>query len=273
MTAEPAPIGAAPGRQPHRIAATGQLLVEARGVAIRLGGQQVLSDVDLAVHQNEIVTIIGPNGSGKSTLLKVVLGLLRPDSGRVWVRQGLRIGYMPQRLVVDRTLPITVARFLSLGGGDLDGIEQALEEVGAGNVASSPIQEISGGELQRVLLARALLRRPDLLVLDEPVQSVDVAGQAEIYALIGRIRDERHCGVLMVSHDLHVVMSATNTVICLNHHVCCTGHPEAVSRDPAYLALFGPEVAASLATYAHHHDHVHSPSGTVLPSDEDEDDG
>ncbi len=242
------------------------LLVEVEGVELRLGGNAILADVDLTVRDGEIVTLIGPNGSGKSTLVRVVLGLLDPGRGRVRVRPGTRIGYMPQRVVVDPTLPLTVARFLLLGartsGARLRGV---LEEVGAADIAERPIQSVSGGELQRALLARALLREPDLLVLDEPAQGVDVTGQGELFELITSIRDRRGCGVLMVSHDLHLVMASTDTVVCLNHHVCCTGHPEAVSRDPAYLALFGPLAAKGLAVYAHNHDHRHDPGGGVVP--------
>ena len=236
------------------------------GVGLSLGGQSVLEGVDVAVGEGEIVTLIGPNGSGKTTLVRVVLGLLEPDRGRVYRRPGVRIGYMPQRVAIDGTMPLTVARFLSLGGpARRDRVAAALAEVGAARLAASPIQSISGGELQRVLLARALLREPDLLVLDEPVQGVDITGQGEVYDLITGIRDRRGCGVLMVSHDLHLVMASTDTVVCLNHHVCCTGHPETVSRDPAYLELFGPLAAKGLAVYAHRHDHHHDVSGDVVP--------
>ena len=240
-------------------------LAEAAGVEVAFAGRRVLDNVDLAVEARQIVTLIGPNGSGKTTLVRVVLGLLAPDRGRVFRRPGLRIGYMPQRLAVEDTLPLTVERFLRLGGPARPAALQAvLDEVGTGRLAASPVQDISGGEMQRVLLARALLREPDLLVLDEPVQGVDVTGQAELFALITRIRDRRGCGVLMVSHDLHLVMASTDTVVCLNHHVCCTGRPEAVTQHPEYLALFGPLAARGLAVYTHEHDHHHGPDGEVL---------
>ncbi len=242
------------------------LLAEASEVHIGFAGNTVLSDVDLAVREREIVTLIGPNGSGKSTLVRLVLGLLEPDRGRVFLKPGLRIGYMPQRLVIDDALPLTVDRFLRLGGtATRQARLAALGEVAVERLADSPMQKISGGELQRVLLARALLREPDLLVLDEPAQGVDMTGQAELFKLITGIRDRRGCGVLMVSHDLHLVMASTDSVVCLNHHVCCTGHPETVSRDPAYLELFGPLAAKGLAVYAHRHDHHHDVSGDVVP--------
>lgn len=244
-------------------------LVAAESVAVSFGARQVLSRVDVAVAPGEIVTLIGPNGAGKTTLVRVVLGLLKPDRGRVVRRPGLRIGYVPQRLQIDPTMPMTVGRFLSLGleraGRGHGRRARALEEVGAAATMDSPMSGISGGEFQRVLLARALLRDPELLVLDEPVQGVDIGGQADLFKLIGRIRDERHLGVLLVSHDLHLVMAATDRVLCINQHVCCTGTPAAVSRDPAFASMFGDKVAAEMAVYHHHHDHAHDAAGTVVP--------
>ena len=233
-------------------------LLTASGVSKSFGRRTVLDHVDLTVAAREIVTVIGPNGAGKSTLLRILLGLLPADAGERQLRPGVKIGYMPQRLPVDATLPLTVRRFLRLGSaGSEDMLSAALDEVGAAEVLDTQVQSISGGEFQRVLLARALLRDPALLVLDEPVQGVDVAGQEDLFRLILDIRDRRGCGVLMVSHDLHLVMAATDTVVCLNHHVCCTGRPEAVRVDPAYLALFGAARGGELAVYHHHHDHVH----------------
>ena len=191
---------------------------------VSFAGQPVLEDISLELQQGEIVTLVGPNGSGKTTLVRVLLGLLPLDSGTVWRAPKLRIGYMPQKLAVHATLPLTVKRFLQLVPGSKNSaIELALQETGALKVLNSPLQRISGGELQRVLLARALLREPQLLVLDEPVQGVDVNGQLELYNLIGRLRERYGCGVLMVSHDLHLVMAKTDEVLCLNQHICCSG--------------------------------------------------
>ena len=232
-------------------------LVELAGLHVAFGARVALNDVSLSLRAGEIVTIIGPNGAGKTTLLRVALGLQRADSGTVHRQPGLRVGYVPQRLAIDETLPLTVRRFLALvPGAQRPAMAAALTEVGAAHVLDLPLQTLSGGELQRVLLARALLRQPELLVLDEPVQGVDITGQAELFALIRRIRDTRGCGVLLVSHDLHLVMAATDRVICLNHHVCCSGHPDMVSRDPAYRALFGAAIDG-FALYSHHHDHHH----------------
>ena len=241
-----------------------EALIRLDGIAVSFNGQTVLDDVELSVRPGEIVTLIGPNGAGKTTLVRVVLGLLQPERGNVRRTPRLRIGYMPQKLHVDATLPLSVLRFLRLVPGvDRKRALAALAEVGAEQVIDSPLQSISGGEMQRVLLARALLREPQLLVLDEPVQGVDVAGQAELYRLISRLRERHGCGVLMVSHDLHLVMSATDQVVCLNRHVCCSGHPEQVSGDPAFIELFGQD-AKSLAVYHHHHDHAHDLHGGVV---------
>ncbi len=240
-------------------------LVDARGICVSFDETEVLSDVGLTVSEGEVVTLVGPNGSGKTTLIRVLLGLLRPDAGTVWLRPGLSIGYVPQRLSVDPVLPLSVRRFLQLARRPRRGsMERALAEVGAGHTLDLPLQTLSGGETRRVLLARALLGEPDLLVLDEPVQGVDLTGQAELYGLIGRVRHERGLGVLLVSHDLHLVMAATDEVICLNHHVCCAGRPEMVSRHPEYIALFGPRIAETFAIYAHAHDHEHDAAGRVI---------
>lgn len=247
-------------------------LIEARGITLNFGGRAVLDAIDVSVSKSEIVTLIGPNGSGKSSIVRVMLGLQQPDRGTVRRSPGLTIGYMPQRMSVDPALPLTVGRFLALGVEKrkhrTHGHRRAvLKEVGAHNIMETALSDVSGGEFQRVLLARALLRNPDLLVLDEPTQGVDVTGQAELYNLITSIRDQRQCGVLMVSHDLHLVMAQTDRVICLNHHVCCAGSPETVANDPGYIALFGKQVAESIAVYHHHHDHTHDHDGHAVPID------
>ena len=241
-------------------------LLTAENIGLAIRGNPILHDVNLRVATGEIVALIGPNGAGKSTLVRVLLGLLRPDSGRVWSRPGLRVGYMPQRLALDDTLPLTVRRFITLGApASLARARETLAEVGAAHVLDSPVQAVSGGELQRVMLARALLREPGLLVLDEPIQGVDLNGQYELYDLIGALRRTRGCGILIVSHELHLVMATTDHVLCLNRHVCCSGHPDHVARDPAYLELFGSDGARRLAVYHHHHNHHHDLHGAVVP--------
>lgn len=241
-------------------------LVDADGITVRLGGRAVLENVRISVDRGEIVTLIGPNGSGKTTLVRVILGLHKPDRGHIRRRSDLKIGYVPQRLTVDPVLPLTGRRFLELGGRQAESALDAVgEEVGARDLLDQQIQDLSGGELQRMTLARALLRDPDLLVLDEPFQGVDFGGQLALFDLIGQARRRRGCGVLLVSHDLHLVMAGTDRVVCLNGHVCCSGKPDAVSRHPDYLALFGPRAAQSLAVYTHDHDHSHDLSGHVVP--------
>ncbi len=248
------------------------LTVENINLAIR--GNPILQGVNLRVTTGEIVALIGPNGAGKSTLVRVVLGLLRADSGRVWRKPGARVGYMPQRMVVDETLPLSVRRFVTLGTPATRArVQEALAEVGAAPVLDTPVQAISGGEMQRVLLARALLREPELLVLDEPIQGVDLNGQYELYDLISNLRRRRGCGILMVSHELHLVMATTDHVLCLNRHVCCSGHPDHVAKDPAYLKLFGLDGARRLAVYHHHHNHRHDLHGAVVEPVEDDADG
>ncbi len=252
-------------RPPVSYAAGGPPLVACDGITVRLGGRPVLEDVSISVEPGEIVTLIGPNGSGKTTLVRAILGLLKPDVGRVRRRPGVKIGYVPQRLSIDPILPLTVRRFLRLGGKRDEGaLQRAADEVGGSDLLPRQVEELSGGELQRMALARALLREPDLLVLDEPLQGVDFTGQLALFDLIDRVRRERGCGVLMVSHDLHLVMKGTDRVFCLNRHICCSGQPETVSRHPEYLALFGSGAAQSLAVYSHSHDHDHALSGEVV---------
>ncbi|MBT5577845.1 MAG: zinc ABC transporter ATP-binding protein ZnuC [Porticoccaceae bacterium] len=222
-------------------------------------GQQILQNISLQLKQGEITTLIGPNGAGKSTLVRIILGSLAPDSGSVRPAANLRIGYMPQKLHIDPTLPISTCRFLQLANTSHQACHGALESVGIGHLASTPIQNLSGGEMQRALLARAILRKPNLLVLDEPVQGVDVNGQNALYKMIGDLSKELNCAVLMVSHDLHIVMSATDQVVCLNHHICCHGRPEQVTQDPEYLSIFG-----QTAIYAHDHDHHHGMHGEIV---------
>jgi len=252
-------------------------LVTASGISLRRDGQTLLDRVDVEIGAGEIVTLIGPNGAGKTTLIRVLLGVLAPDAGMVRRRPGLRIGYVPQRFEADPVLPLTVERFLMLGArsggrrlrGGRSAMDRTLKETGIAALSGAMLHTLSGGELQRAVLARALLREPDLLILDEPVQGVDFSGQVELYALVERIRKEHGCGVLMVSHDLHIVMRATDRVVCINRHLCCAGQPEAVSQHPEYVELFGPG-AHELAVYSHVHDHAHDVAGHVVPADGDE---
>lgn len=233
-------------------------LIATEKMTLSYGCAPVLTNVDFAIEPGEIVTVVGPNGSGKSTLIRALLGVVRPSSGRVVRKAGLRIGYVPQKLTIDATLPLTVTRFLSLPvRRSADAICRVLAWIGAPGIEGRAIADLSGGQLQRVLLARAMMGDPEILILDEATQGLDQRGEAVFYQLIEGVRRDLGCAVLMVSHDLHVVMSASDRVICLNGHVCCEGTPKVVSEAPEYRALFGHGTGGALALYRHEHDHDH----------------
>jgi len=243
-------------------------LIKADNVGLEINQRQILDDISLTISAGEILTLVGPNGSGKTTLVRVLLGLVGIDKGALQKKEGLVIGYMPQKLHIDSVLPMSVMRFLKMGiQATQTEIKKMSTNLGVEKLLDQAIQSVSGGEFQRVLLTRALLRKPDLLVLDEPAQGVDINGQQQLYQLISKIRDDYGCGVLMVSHDLHLVMEATDQVLCLNTHICCTGHPEAVSKHPEYLKLFGSSLDG-MAVYTHNHNHTHDLSGGVVENKE-----
>lgn len=234
-------------------------LIAADHICVRFGEDEVLHDITLHVAAGEIVTILGPNGSGKSTLLRALLGIVPVAEGRITRAPGLRIGHVPQKLIIDRTMPITVRRFLSLPARVSDAAAaEALARVGMAGHGTDQMTTLSGGQQQRVLLARALLGAPQLLMLDEPTQGLDQPGEAAFYRLIEEVRRDTGAAVLMISHDLHVVMAASDRVICLNGHICCEGTPRVVSTAPEYRALFGLGTQGALALYRHDHDHDHA---------------
>ncbi|MEM9319928.1 MAG: metal ABC transporter ATP-binding protein [Pseudomonadota bacterium] len=242
-------------------------LIAAEGLRVNYGRNTVLKAVDLAIDAAEIVTIVGPNGSGKTSLIKAMIGALQPAAGRVTQKPALRIGYVPQRLHLDSTLPMTVTRFLSLPRRvSKQRADAALRKAGVQGVANEPLTALSGGQLQRVLLARAIIDTPDLLILDEPTQGLDQPGAAAFYTQIEALRDQHRMAVLMVSHDLHVVMRASDRVVCLNGHICCQGRPEVVATAPEYRALFGAGTQGALALYRHEHDHGHDHHARHHPS-------
>lgn len=241
-------------------------LVSIANAGIRRDGRWLVRGVDFSIRRGEVVTLIGPNGAGKSTTAKMAIGVLKPDEGTVTGVPGLRVGYVPQKLAIDWTMPLSVRRLMRLTSNISDAeLREALTATGIFHLVDAEVRHLSGGEFQRALLARAIARKPDLMVLDEPVQGVDFAGEGALYELIASIRDTTGCGILMISHDLHMVMAGTDTVICLNGHVCCRGTPETVSQSPDYLKLFGN--SRSLAVYSHHHDHTHLPDGRVMHGD------
>ena len=239
-------------------------LIESKLLHKSYGDQRVVNDVSLAIKAGEIVTMIGPNGAGKTTLLRMLLGLESPDGGTITRKSNLEIGYMPQHFNLDPALPLSVHGFLELYHSDLKRIEEVAQMTRITQLLAGRMHRLSGGEWRRVLLARAVLRRPELLILDEPMSGVDVSGQVELYRLIETLAKEHHCGVLMVSHDLHVVMASTHHVICLNHHICCEGKPQQLGDDPAFRDVFGEDMASRLALYMHHHDHDHNLHGDVV---------
>ena len=236
-------------------------LISAKHVGYQVQGRQILQDISFDVEPGQITTIIGPNGAGKSTLVNIVIGLNRQIQGKVVRQSDLIMGYLPQHSKINSLMPVSVKRLMSLTRKVKQAeMLQALRKTGVDHLLEQQVSDLSGGELKRVLLARTLIGKPDLLVLDEPTAGVDITGEAQMYELIAQIRDELDCAILMVSHDLHLVMSKTDQVLCLNGHLCCSGKPESVSQHPEYLALFG-EQAESIAIYTHHHDHVHELDG------------
>lgn len=235
-------------------------LIEAHTISKRYGASEVITNVSLKVMPREIMTLMGPNGAGKTTLLKLLLGLEVPDSGQITRAHGLRIGYVPQSITPPTSMPMHAQYFLSLFA---EPDAQLIHQLGIDSYLTTPLSALSGGQWQRVLLARALASQPQLLVLDEPTQGIDVHGQAEFYELIERARRDLNCAVLMVSHDMHVVMAASDKVVCVQHHICCEGTPQHVQDDPVFKAMFG-SAADKLALYHHHHTHKHDDSGAVV---------
>ena len=240
-----------------------KILVKLNDAGFRLNDKWLVKGVSLQVEKGKIVTLIGPNGSGKSTTAKIALGIFKNIEGEV-EKYTNKIGYVPQKISIDWTLPLRVNDFMVLTENlKEETINEALSLTGVIHLKDKNLGDLSGGEFQRVLLARAISKKPDLLVLDEPVQGVDFTGEIALYELIKKISDELNCGILLISHDLHTVMSATDHVVCLNGHVCCSGTPSAVAKDPAYIEIFGEHTASTLSLYKHHHDHSHSTDGSI----------
>ncbi|MDN3698742.1 MULTISPECIES: zinc ABC transporter ATP-binding protein ZnuC [Vibrio] len=246
-------------------------LVKLNNVSVDFGEKRVLDSINLTLEKGKITTLIGPNGAGKSTLVKVILGLHNQYDGSINRLKSLKIGYVPQKLKLNDSLPLDVKRFLKMSGKfSAQELTEALRLVGGEHLMHNNMHQLSGGENQRVLIARSLLRRPDLLVLDEPAQGVDIQGQIDLYNLIDAIRHRFGCSVFMVSHDLHLVMAKTDNVICLHHHICCSGAPADITQHPSYIALFGSATKESLAFYHHQHDHHHHDlSGQAVKGDAD----
>ncbi len=239
-------------------------LIELKQINVIFAEKTALRDINLKIYPNSIITIVGPNGGGKSTLLKTLLKLQKPSSGEVLYHDKVRIGYVPQKIHLDHSLPLTVSRFLRLSKDvNKRDIEATLTQLSIHHLAEQNMQKLSGGEMQRVLLARAILNKPNLLVLDEPTQGVDINGQAELYQLIHQTQQALNCAVVMVSHDLHIVMADSKEVLCINQHICCAGTPETLSNDPTFMRLWGNQIAQNVGFYSHHHNHHHNMHGDV----------
>ena len=240
-----------------------KVLLKVEDVGLLKNDKWLVKGVSLEVKQGEIVTLIGPNGSGKSTTAKIALGIYKEVEGKV-KKFTNKIGYVPQKISVDWTLPIRVIDFMSLTDEPTnEQINIALSLTGVEHLRDKSLGNLSGGEFQRVLIARAIAKQPELLVLDEPVQGVDFKGEVVLYELIKKISEELNCGILLISHDLHVVMSASDFVVCLNGHVCCSGTPQVVAKNNKYQELFGDRASSILSLYEHKHDHTHSQDGTI----------
>jgi len=241
-----------------------QVLASLENICLKLNDQQILKGISLEIKKGEITTLIGPNGGGKTSIARILIGILQPSSGKVFIQKNSKIGYIPQKLEIEKTIPLRVIDFLKLNlpSVDFQKISPAIiKQAGIENILQKSLHQISGGQMQKTLLAKALMSNPNILVLDEPTSNMDISAQAEFYDLLEEIRKKQHCAILLISHDLHIVMQKTNQVICVNHHICCEGNPESINNHPEYLSLFGKRGKLNkidnIAIYPHHHDHKH----------------
>lgn len=233
-------------------------LAKLENIVLKINGQQIIDKVSLNLRKGEITTLIGPNGGGKTSIARILLGVLQPTSGTITKDLKIKIGYMPQKIEIDKTIPMTVDDFLKLSPQKIifdDHIKSLILRLKLDQILNKQIHNLSGGQMQKVLFLRAIINKPDLLVLDEPTQYMDTNGTEEFYQIIDEIRKAQNCAILLISHDLYMVMQKTDFVFCVNRHICCHGSPESINQHPEYLSLFGNRTA--LAVYQHHHDHKH----------------
>ncbi len=234
------------------------MLAKLENISLTINSQKILSDINLELDRGKITTLIGPNGGGKTSIARILLGIIKSSSGKVIKSSTLKIGYMPQKIAVDKTIPLTAKNFIQLSTRKVV-FNQALQNLASRlnieKVLNHQIHDLSGGQIQKILFLRALTNNPDLLVLDEPTQYMDISGTQDFYQIIDEVRKANNCAIMLISHDLYTVMQKTDLVFCVNHHICCHGTPNAVNQHPEYLSLFGKK--GELATYQHHHDHQH----------------
>ncbi len=234
-------------------------LIEVKNLNLEIASKTILSDVSFSVKEGDFITIVGPNGAGKSMLLKCLIGLFKPTSGQIIKQKNLKIGYVPQNVHISKSFALTVRDFLKMNQKVTDQkINEIAQQTSVTEYLSDQLNQISGGELQRVLLTRSLLLDPKVLILDEPAQNIDISGQLKFYKLLEEIYKSRKMTILKVSHDLHLVMAISKQVICLYHHICCHGKPQVITKDPKFISIFGDDMAKMMAYYNHHHDHSHS---------------
>lgn len=235
-------------------------ILKLTNLSVLMDKKLILDDISFEVTSGKIITIIGPNGSGKTTMVRCILDLIKPTKGNIWIQKGIKLGYMPQKISLNPYLPIKVINFLELDINNIitpELLDQVISEIGIGSILSLPLQEISGGEMQKVLFAKALLNKPDILILDEPTQGIDINGQLEFYKLIEKLRDEKNISIVIISHDLHMVMKSTDYVICLNQHICCEGTVKFVNQHKDFHNLFGTKTLEAFSVYEHDHNHQH----------------
>jgi len=233
------------------------MIAQLKNISLKINDQVILSNISLDLAKNKITTLIGPNGGGKTSIARILLGILKPNSGKIIKNSTIKIGYMPQKIVIDKTIPLTAKDFITLSLNEIDEeyLNHLAQRLGVKKLLSKQVHGLSGGQMQKIVFLRALVNKPDLLVLDEPTQYMDIAAIQDFYQILEEIRKQNNCSILLISHDLHTVMQETDIVFCVNNHICCSGSPESVNEHPEYLSLFGKK--NNIAIYHHHHDHSH----------------
>lgn len=233
-------------------------IIKISDVCLNVNNKNILNNVSFEIKNNDFLTIIGPNGAGKTSLLKIILGIIKPTKGSIEIQNKLNISYVPQYMNIEKSIPVNVDYFLKLYQKDTSSFDEIIQRISIEKILKKQLYELSGGELQKVLLGKALLDKPDLLILDEPAQNLDISSQIELYKIINELYKSSNISILMVSHDLHMVMSSTKRVICLYHHICCAGEPSFVYQNPEFISIFGSNMSELISLYSHYHNHKHN---------------